>query len=30
MEAVKAGAKDFVVKPYDSDRVLQAITKAIK
>jgi two-component system, chemotaxis family, chemotaxis protein CheY len=30
MEAVKAGAKDFVVKPYDSDRVLQAIAKAIK
>lgn len=30
MEAVKAGAKDFVVKPYDSDRVLQAIAKALK
>ncbi|NMB53298.1 MAG: response regulator [Leptolinea sp.] len=30
MEAVKAGAKDFVVKPYDGDRVLQAISKAIK
>ncbi|MEI8131531.1 MAG: response regulator [Leptolinea sp.] len=30
MEAVKAGAKDFVVKPYDSDRVLSAIAKALK
>jgi two-component system, chemotaxis family, chemotaxis protein CheY len=30
MEAVKAGAKDFVVKPYDADRVLQAIAKATK
>ena len=27
MEALKAGAKDFVVKPYESDRVLATIQK---
>lgn len=27
MEALKAGAKDFVVKPFDADRVLAAIAK---
>jgi two-component system chemotaxis response regulator CheY len=28
LEAVKAGAKDFVVKPFKPDRVLDAIAKA--
>ncbi len=27
IEALKAGARDFVVKPYDSDRVLTAVKK---
>ena len=27
MEALKAGARDFVVKPFDQDRVLGAIKK---
>ncbi len=27
MEALKAGAKDFVVKPFDADRVMAAIEK---
>lgn len=29
LEALKAGAKDFVVKPFDSDRVLTAIHNAL-
>ena len=29
MEALQAGAKDFVVKPFDADRVLAAIEKLI-
>ena len=29
MEALKAGAKDFVVKPYDQDRVIAAVKKII-
>ena len=29
MEAIKSGAKDFVVKPFDPERVLAAITKAL-
>jgi two-component system, chemotaxis family, chemotaxis protein CheY len=28
LEAVKAGAKDFIVKPFQKDRVLSAIAKA--
>jgi len=28
LEAVKAGAKDFIVKPFQKDRVLSAIEKA--
>jgi two-component system, chemotaxis family, chemotaxis protein CheY len=28
LEAVKAGAKDFIVKPFQPDRVLGAIAKA--
>ncbi len=27
MDALKAGAKDFVIKPFDQDRVLAAIKK---
>ena len=29
MDAIKAGAKDFIVKPFQPDRVLEAIKKAI-
>lgn len=29
MEAIKSGAKDFVVKPFEPERVLAAITKAL-
>ena len=29
MEAIKAGARDFVVKPFDPNRVLSAIQKMI-
>jgi two-component system chemotaxis response regulator CheY len=29
LEAIKAGAKDFVVKPFQPDRVLNAISKAL-
>jgi two-component system chemotaxis response regulator CheY len=29
LEAIKAGAKDFVVKPFQPDRVLSAIEKAV-
>ncbi len=29
LEAVKAGAKDFVVKPFQPDRVLDAVGKAL-
>lgn len=29
LEAIKAGAKDFVVKPFEQDRVLQALEKAL-
>ncbi|AYE33455.1 response regulator [Clostridium septicum] len=29
MDAIKAGAKDFIVKPFQADRVLEAITKVI-
>lgn len=27
LEALKAGARDFIVKPYDSERVLNAVRK---
>ena len=30
LEAIKSGAKDFVVKPFQPDRVLDAIGKALK
>jgi two-component system, chemotaxis family, chemotaxis protein CheY len=29
LESIKLGAKDFVVKPFQADRVLDAIAKAI-
>lgn len=29
IEAIQAGAKDFIVKPFQPERVLEAITKAI-
>jgi two-component system chemotaxis response regulator CheY len=29
LEAVKAGARDFVVKPFQADRVLDAVGKAL-
>lgn len=29
MEAIKAGAKDFIVKPFQPDRVLQAVAKQV-
>lgn len=29
MEAIRAGAKDFVVKPYEPDRILSAVRAAI-
>ena len=29
MEAIKAGAKDFVVKPFDADRIEEALWKLI-
>lgn len=29
LDAVKAGARDFVVKPFDQDRLLGAVTKAV-
>ena len=29
LEAIKAGAKDFVVKPFQPDRVIDAIGKAL-
>lgn len=29
LDAVSAGARDFVVKPFDQARVLQAVTKAL-
>ena len=29
LESIKSGAKDFVVKPFQQDRVLSAVTKAL-
>ena len=29
MEAIQAGAKDFIVKPFNQDRVLESIQKVI-
>jgi len=30
IEAIQSGAKDFVVKPFQADRVVEAVTKALK
>lgn len=30
MEAIQAGAIDFIVKPFDSDRVIQSLNKATR
>ena len=30
IEAIQSGAKDFVVKPFQPDRVLEAVNKALK
>ncbi len=30
IEAIQSGAKDFVVKPFQAERVIEAITKALK
>jgi len=29
MESIKAGAKDFIVKPYEPERVITAVNKAL-
>lgn len=29
VEAIQAGAKDFIVKPFQADRVLEAVSKAL-
>jgi len=29
LESIKLGAKDFIVKPFEPDRVLRAIDKAL-
>jgi two-component system chemotaxis response regulator CheY len=29
IESIRAGAKDFIVKPFQPDRVLSAVTKAL-
>lgn len=30
MEAIQSGAVDFIVKPFESDRVIQSLNKAIR
>lgn len=30
IDAIQAGAKDFIVKPFQADRVVEAIEKALK
>jgi len=30
IDAIQAGAKDFVVKPFQADRVMEAVTKAME
>jgi two-component system chemotaxis response regulator CheY len=29
MDAIRAGARDFIVKPFQADRVLEAIRKVL-
>jgi len=29
IESIQAGAKDFIVKPFQADRVLESIRKAV-
>ena len=29
IEAIQAGAKDFIVKPFQPDRVIEAVRKAV-
>jgi two-component system, chemotaxis family, chemotaxis protein CheY len=30
IDAIQSGAKDFIVKPFQPDRVIEAVTKALK
>lgn len=30
IDAIQSGAKDFIVKPFQADRVIEAVTKALK
>jgi two-component system chemotaxis response regulator CheY len=30
LEAIQAGARDFIVKPFQADRVLDAVKKAMR
>lgn len=30
IDAIQSGAKDFIVKPFQADRVLEAVAKALK
>jgi len=30
IEAIQSGARDFIVKPFQADRVVEAVTKALK
>ncbi|WP_206830787.1 response regulator [Alicyclobacillus fructus] len=30
IEAIQAGAKDFIVKPFQADRVIEAVQKALR
>ncbi|NLM20969.1 MAG: response regulator [Peptococcaceae bacterium] len=30
IEAIQSGAKDFIVKPFQAERVLEAVSKALK
>lgn len=30
IEAIQSGAKDFVVKPFQADRILEAVAKVLK
>lgn len=30
LEAIQSGAKDFIVKPFDAERVIDAVNKALK